>query len=308
MVDEFYIEQIRLLLDILPIVARQKCFALKGGTAINLFINDFPRLSVDIDLTYLPIQSREESLNGIHQALAEISKACSKELKTIYPSLKVQNRLVDSNRLAKLFISSNRTQVKIEPNLVIRGTVYPSEVRSISKAVQEQFAVQIASPIVSIADLYGGKICAALDRQHPRDLFDVRDMYEKQGLTSQIRKAFIVYLASHDKEIHSLLNPELVDISKKFATELQGMTFRKITCEELLETRVRLIKDIHSQITIEEKRFLLSLKLGAPDWDAIGIPDIKNLPAIKWKLLNLSKIDKAKRERLVGRLKETLGL
>jgi hypothetical protein len=46
------------LIRVLPSIAEEACFALKGGTAINLFVRDMPRLSVDIDLTYLPVQPR----------------------------------------------------------------------------------------------------------------------------------------------------------------------------------------------------------------------------------------------------------
>ena len=67
-----YSDQVRLLVNLLPIVEKQACFALKGGTAINLFVSDMPRLSVDIDLAYLPIQGRDESLDGIDTALGDI--------------------------------------------------------------------------------------------------------------------------------------------------------------------------------------------------------------------------------------------
>ena len=50
-----YSDQVALLMSVIPAVAEESCFALKGGTAINLFIRDLPRLSVDIDLTYLPV-------------------------------------------------------------------------------------------------------------------------------------------------------------------------------------------------------------------------------------------------------------
>ncbi len=69
---EIYKRQVALLLDILPEVAKETCFALHGGTAINLFIRDMPRLSVDIDLTYLPLESREASLKNISDALSRI--------------------------------------------------------------------------------------------------------------------------------------------------------------------------------------------------------------------------------------------
>jgi hypothetical protein len=60
-----YFEQVELLVRVLPVVGKSKCFTVKGGTAINLFYRDMPRLSVDIDLVYLPLKSREESLLDI---------------------------------------------------------------------------------------------------------------------------------------------------------------------------------------------------------------------------------------------------
>ena len=50
-----YYAQVRLLVRELPVVAKETCFALKGGTALNLFVRDMPRLSVDIDLAYVPL-------------------------------------------------------------------------------------------------------------------------------------------------------------------------------------------------------------------------------------------------------------
>ena len=60
-----YVAQVRLLLSVLPDIAREPVFALKGGTAINLFYRDMPRLSVDIDLTYLPVADRQSSLEDM---------------------------------------------------------------------------------------------------------------------------------------------------------------------------------------------------------------------------------------------------
>ena len=71
-VDERFRRQVALLVRTLPVVAEETCFALKGGTAINLFVRDLPRLSVDIDLTYLPVTSREASLADIGAALGRI--------------------------------------------------------------------------------------------------------------------------------------------------------------------------------------------------------------------------------------------
>src|ERR1700749_4235832 len=72
---DIYRRQVTLLLRLLPFVANEKCFALKGGTAINLFVRDLPRLSVDIDLTYLPVHGRADSLAAITAALQRIAAA-----------------------------------------------------------------------------------------------------------------------------------------------------------------------------------------------------------------------------------------
>jgi hypothetical protein len=72
--DNPFYRQVVLLIELLPLVARERCFALKGGTAINLFVRDLPRLSVDIDLTYLPIKCpkviQRSRLSGMIRAIA----------------------------------------------------------------------------------------------------------------------------------------------------------------------------------------------------------------------------------------------
>jgi len=67
-----YREQVALLLRVLPIIGREEAFALKGGTAINLFVRDLPRLSVDIDLTFLPLVDRVAALSAIREALQRV--------------------------------------------------------------------------------------------------------------------------------------------------------------------------------------------------------------------------------------------
>lgn len=84
--------------------------------------------------------------------------------------------------------------------------------------------------VLSLEDTYGGKICAALDRQHPRDLFDIKLLLENEGLTEKIKKAFIVYLISHDRPIVEVLNPGLQDIKQIFENEFAGMTLGLLTC------------------------------------------------------------------------------
>lgn len=171
MLNNRYFQRTQLMLQILPIVAEEDVFALKGGTAINFFIRDLPRYSVDIDLTYLPIQNREDALNGLVGATENIASKIEKRL----PKLKVIRQYTkQNNRLVKLFINAGNTQVKIEPNELIRGSVFPVEKRRITENAEKEFSAFVSMNVLSVPDLYGGKFCAALDRQHPRDLFEMR--------------------------------------------------------------------------------------------------------------------------------------
>lgn len=110
--------QALLLLRCLPAVAAEPLFALKGGTAINLFVRDFPRLSVDIDLVYLPRQPREESLQEIEEALLRLDAAMPRQV----PGLQVLG--MGNESAPKRVVGTAEARIKIEPNPVLRGTVY----------------------------------------------------------------------------------------------------------------------------------------------------------------------------------------
>ena len=74
MTAERYLDQVDLLMRVIPEIAPEADFALKGGTAINLFVRDLPRLSVDIDLVYLPVADRETSLAAVRDGLERIAQ------------------------------------------------------------------------------------------------------------------------------------------------------------------------------------------------------------------------------------------
>jgi hypothetical protein len=230
MIDSVYFKQAELLLRILPLIDREAEFAMKGGTAINFFARDLPRISVDIDLVYLPVGERDESLREISAALVRISQ----DIKNRIPGTKVTPRKTGgSGLLSGLFVQRQDTIVKIEPNLVIRGSVYPPARRLISPKAIDLFEISVESQILSDDELYAGKICAALDRQHPRDLFDIMMLLTYGNFSTAMRRAFVVYLVSHDRPIVEVLNPGFVDIRPVFETEFQGMTLEEVTCVEL---------------------------------------------------------------------------
>ncbi len=303
--NSLYFKQAQLLVQVLPAIAKQDCFALKGGTAINLFFRNMPRLSVDIDLTYLPIQPRDESLANIELALKQISK----EIKDNFPNVQVEEFPLNNPKMIyKLGVYHQDIRIKVEPNLVLRGTVFPFETRELCSKAREAFGMTASVRVLSLADVYGGKICAALDRQHPRDLFDIKFLLDNEGITENIRKGVIVYLISHDRAIHETLDPILKDFRKFYETEFQNMVYEVINYEDLVKTRVRLVNILKQGFTKNEKEFLISFKNAQPDWKLLGIAGVENLPAVRWKQMNIQKMDPVKKEIFLNKLRSVLSL
>lgn len=280
-----YKNQVQLLVEIFPYIAKEKCFALKGGTAINLFYNNLPRLSVDIDLTYIDFETREFACKKINDALERITK-----------NLNSKGYIAKSqgnNDKKKIICSSsnNKTKVKIEPNYVIRGVVDKPEVLNVCEKIEEEYGYAEIQ-VVSKAELYGGKICAALDRQHPRDLFDINNLLESNGFDEKILKGFIVMLLSHDKPLHETLNPNIKNQTEIFEKQFQGMTDRNFTYEQHICTLQQLITTTKQNIKPYKNLLLdfVALKANLKDFN---INNLEKLPAIKWKLQNLEKLQQS---------------
>ena len=301
-----FFPQADLLVQVLPLVHAEECFALKGGTAINFFVRDFPRLSVDIDLVYLPVQDRPTTLTGIDAAFKRIAATLRRAL----PGLQVSERRQTTDKLVvKLAVrASSGAEVTVEPNTVLRGALHPVEDRTLTPKAAELFGRSVTMRTVSIPDLYGGKLCAALDRQHPRDLFDVHGLFQNEGLTDDIRRAFVVFLASHDRPMNELLTPNRKDLRQVYADQFSGMTLDPVPLAALEEAREQLIAEINAGLIKPEREFLLSLKRMDPKWELLGLPGIERLPGPQWKLYNLRKMDAAKRMAAEEALRQKLGL
>jgi len=305
MKDNPYYNQARLILRVLPQIAKEKRFALKGGTAINLFMRDMPRLSIDVDLTWLPLQTREETLEDISTVLRNLAGWIPSK---IHGAAVVEHRGKNTAQIVRLIVKTTEAMIKIEPNLVLRGTVFPCVERELCNDAVALFELTTTANTVSTADLYGGKLCAALDRQHPRDIFDIKVLMENEGITEEIRTAFVVYLAGHDRPMSELLDPGRINFRSAYAREFAGMTLSTVGYEELVIVRERMIHTLTKFLTEEERHFLLSIKRGRPKWYLLKAPGIDRLPAIQWKLINIQKMDKGKHARATKKLREVLGV
>ena len=289
-----YTATVRQLLDIAPMVFATPHFALKGGTALNLFLHDLPRLSVDIDVVFTNHRlDREAAL----QAIAAELSAISQKLEAIGYEMK-QRRNSSSNE-SKLMVVGPQAQVKVEVNEVFRGTLLPVQQRPLSPATEEEFAQAVTLPLLATAELYGSKLVAAMDRQHPRDLFDVLVLYNDIGLTPEIVDCFVAYLAGHNRPLHEVLMPRLHPLDATFANQFNGMTRDEVSLETLEQTRTRLVQELPRALTDQHRTFLLSLVQNQPRWDCMPFPHLQELPAIRWKLQNLAKLTGAKRAEQV---------
>jgi predicted nucleotidyltransferase component of viral defense system len=283
---ESYKNQVALLLRVLPEVAKEDSFALHGGTAINLFVRDLPRLSVDIDLTYVPLENRAESLTHIGDALERIQTELKKALPGIHIAI-----LKDKG---KLLISQPGADVKLEVNLVGRGTLDAPEEMPLCAAAQEEFDAFCAIPVVPFGQLFGGKICAALDRQHPRDLFDVKYLLQNEGFSEEVKRGFMFCLLGSNRPIHEILAPHRLDQRAALENQFSGMSAEEFSYEEYESVREKLIDAVRGNLTGKDKQFLLSINELKPDW---GVYDFERFPAVRWKLVNLRKLGESDPEK-----------
>lgn len=297
--NKAYRGQVQLLLDVLPIVAKEECFALHGGTAINLFVRDMPRLSVDIDLTYIHIANRGDSLRAINAALQQISE----RIFALRNSIQIEQK----PEVCKLLLNERGVQIKIEVNMVSRGLLSHFVKRSLCDEAQNQFEAFCAVPVVPIEQLYGGKLCAALDRQHPRDLFDAKLLLENEGLTDDIRRGLLYGLISSNRPTHELLAPNLLDQRAAFDNQFEGMTTEPFSYEDFELTREQLIQELRTGLNASDRAFLFDFNRLEPDWSENPWDEY---PSVRWKLQNLANLkdtNEAKYQEQLDQLQLLLG-
>ena len=284
--NPIWLDTARLLTQVAPLVFVDDTFALKGGTAINLFVRDMPRLSVDLDLVFpAHVLPRDEALARINEAIRQAAERLRKRgFQTHAPASAAGE--------TKLLVRHGQIQVKVEINFVMRGTVQPTRRASLTTVARDVLMADLEIPVVSLEDVYGGKLVAALDRQHPRDLFDVMQLFAHEGITPGIRRAFVVYLASSNRPIHEVLFTPLRDIRHDYEHNFQGMTAEPVPLDALLTARERMVREIQQGLDDDERRFLLSLAAGTPEWSLLGIAHLEHLPGIRWKLRNLTQLQK----------------
>lgn len=297
--NQAYLDTVRLLLDVAPTVFKSGHFALKGGTALNLFVHEMPRLSVDLDLVVIDhTLDREQALRLIASELSAVQAQLSKKgLRVITPTAAQGDDV-------KLHVLNGQALVKVEVNHVFRGTAMPVERRKLVTSAEDLFTTELDLPVLALPELYGSKLVAAMDRQHPRDLFDVVHMMRQQGWLARCVDCFVIYLAGHNRPMHEVLFPKLKPLEAAYANEFAGMTREEIGLPLLQAAQRRLVDELPQQLTSKHREFLVSLSLAQPQWDLIDIPHVRSLPAVMWKLANLAKLRKNNPAKLAQQARE----
>lgn len=285
-----YAKKVEILLKMIPLVTEEGVFAVHGGSAINLFVSNLPRYSVDIDLTYIPLEDRNSSLLHINEHLNSIAAKAGKAFRGMH--------IVEKPDICKLLCEYQGHQIKIEVNQTKRGVIGGDVIRKpICDKAQEEFGLYCETDIVPMTLLYGGKIAAALSRQHPRDMFDVR--YMEYPFT-ETREGLLFCLLGSDRTIRESFSPSLIDQSDALVNQFEGMTDIPFSYEEFENTRNELIRDVNALVTPEDKAFLLSFESAEPDWDNFEFGYFRDYPSVKWKLQNLGKLKSTNPDKLAA--------
>lgn len=296
-----YKEQVRLLIRIMPLIYNIKDFAVHGGTAINLFHKDMPRYSVDIDLTFIPIMGREESIDRINEHLCRLKA----DIERAVPGI----RVVHKPEVWKLQCHLNGTAVKVEVNGTNRGLLGESEELELCQSAQHEFGMTCKARVVSFSQLYGGKIATALGRQHPRDLFDCKYMEAKSF--DEVKGGLMLCLLGSDKPILESLSPNAIDQSEALANQFAGMSDIPFSYADYEETRKNLVKGVNECLTESDKAFFVSFEQGTPDWSLCGAGDLSRFPSVKWKQQNILRLKKSNPRKFqsgIEKLREHFGM
>ena len=275
-----YRKQVALLIRILPSVYGIREFAIHGGTAINLFHKDMPRYSVDIDITYIPLEDREKSLSAINHRLLTLKGSIERSI----PGIDV----IHKPDVWKLLCTLDDATVKIEVNGTKRGIIGDTMDMPLCEKARSEFSMGCLARTVSFSQLYGGKVVAALSRQHPRDLFDCKYMAVESF--KDIKDGLMLCLLGSDRPIIETLKPNVINQAEALENQFSGMTDIPFNYSDYTSVREHLSHWVNDNLNDRDKAFLLSFESGTPDWSKCSAGDLSAYPSIQWKLLNIGRL------------------
>lgn len=207
---------------------------------------------------------------SINQKLQDVKSSIEKSI----PGIIVKHK----PEVLKLLCTLGDATVKIEVNGTKRGIIGSPVDLPICEKARNEFSMGCKARTVSFGQLYGGKITAALSRQHPRDLFDCKFM--EIDSFEQVKDGFLLCLLGSDKPIIESLQPNAVDQSEALENQFEGMTDIPFTYTDYKEARENLLELVNGNLNNTDKEFLLSFEAGVPDWDKCFAGDLSAYPSV----------------------------
>lgn len=271
---------------------------MKGGTALNFFWFDYPRLSVDLDLVYLPVSSRQTFLAETDHALQRIAA----RIRQTDPSMTVNfTRHPHSNTISKLHCRQHNVEAKVEVALGQRQHVFPTVTGEFQPATVADLG-PATTLLLSFPETCAGKCHAVLDRLHPRDLFDARTILNEADLTPKVRTAFIVDMLGQGKPIGEMLSPRLKVHGQDAWNSLGRLLPTPVDRQDLFQALADLKHQLVQHMPSHHRDFLQSFIRGHPDWSLLEIPSVRDFPAVRWRMQNLALVSPTRRQLLLDKL------
>lgn len=180
-------------------------------------------------------------------------------------------KVIHKHDVWKLQCTLDGATVKIEVNGTKRGIIGETEDRKLCERAETEFNMTCKARTVSYSQLYGGKIAAALSRQHPRDLFDCK--YMEMASFHDVKNGFMLCLLGSDKPVIESLQPNAIDQTEALEKQFEGMSDTPFTYSDYEEARHNLIQQVNDSLTETDREFLLSFENGEPDWEN-AVPEI----------------------------------
>lgn len=199
-------------------------------------------------------------------------------------------QIIHKKDVRKLLCKNNGTTIKIEVNGIKRGLLGDTERIQLCERAKQEFGMTCYANIVSWPQLYGGKIAAALSRQHPRDLFDCRGITDKDF--AAVKSGFMLCLLGSDKPIIESLAPNTINQIEALENQFEGMTDEPFSYADYEASRNNLIDVINRGLDEIDEDFLISFEDGSPDWDKCCAGDLSQYPSVRWKLHNIAVLKK----------------
>jgi len=271
--------------------------ALKGGTALNLFVLDAPRLSVDIDLNVVGAATRDAMLAErprLEQAVAAVCGRTGLQVRRV-----AAEHAGGKWRVSYTSAFGRPASLEIDLNFLLRLPLWPVQVRA-SRPVGSLMARDVR--VVDVHELAGGKLAALFDRAAPRDLFDAVELLQAGVLDERrLRVAFVVYGGTSRRDWRSVAADEIdadaVDIQRTLLPVLRAdLAPRPEETGEWtagLVTRCRRLLDVVLPLTDHEREFLTRLYERGEIVPALLTSDaelrdvILRHPALLWKAENV---------------------